>query len=276
MLLPIKNSPALLYKQKHHKTLIIADLHLGWEVGLIGRGIHVPSLMSKTRQELLSLVGKTKPDTLIILGDVKHTIARAEPREWEDVPQFFETIKMEMPDIHIIRGNHDGNLLPMLPSAIRLHPSTGITLNDVGFFHGHTWPAKRLLNCRILVMGHVHPIIAFCDPLGFKTVTRVWVKVRISARKLARAYLKGKKVRLIEKPLASMEKHFNVKPRVEQIYIMPCFNSFLGGHPLNRKATRKSSAGPILRSGAINIAKAEAYLLDGTFLGAIERLRELT
>ncbi len=275
ILQPIANSAALLYKQKQRKTLIVSDLHLGWEAGLISRGIHIPSLMSKTRQELLSLIGETNPDTLVILGDVKHTIARAEPREWQDVPEFFEAIQTEVPDIHIIRGNHDGNLLPMLPSAIKLHPSTGIVLDAAGFFHGHTWPAKGLLNCKVLVMGHIHPIVTFSDPLGFRTVTRVWVKARVSAVRLAMAYLKRKKMPIRGKPLDAINKHLRTKPQVRELYIMPCFNSFLSGHPLNRVATRKTSAGPILRSGALDIAKAEAYLLDGTFLGSIGRLREL-
>jgi metallophosphoesterase superfamily enzyme len=231
--------------------------------------------MSRTRQELLNLVDRTSPDTLMILGDVKHTIAKAEPREWQDVPQFFEKMKKEVPDIHIIRGNHDGNLLPMLPSAIKLHPSTGINLNTVGFFHGHTWPAKGLLNSRTLVMGHVHPTITFSDPLGFKTVARVWIKAGTSPEKLAMAYLKAKKGRTAENVLTAVKENFDVEPQVRQIHIMPCFNSFLGGHPLNRKSPHKRPAGPILRSGAIDIAEAEAYLLDGTFLGAIEKLREL-
>jgi metallophosphoesterase superfamily enzyme len=191
-----------------------------------------------------------------------------------DMP-FFEKMKKEVPDIHIIRGNHDGNLLPMLPSAIKLHPSTGINLNTVGFFHGHTWPAKGLLNSRTLVMGHVHPTITFSDPLGFKTVARVWIKAGTSPEKLAMAYLKAKKGRTAENVLTAVKENFDVEPQVRQIHIMPCFNSFLGGHPLNRKSPHKRPAGPILRSGAIDIAEAEAYLLDGTFLGAIEKLREL-
>jgi len=269
MLKPIKNYPAILHKQKQHKTLIIADLHLGWEINLAQKGIHVPSQTPKIRKKLFQLIKITKPNTLIILGDVKHTIAKAESGEWRDIPKFFKTIKTKINDIQIIRGNHDGNLEPLLPPTITLHPSTGITLNTTGLFHGHTWPAKKLLNCTTLIMGHVHPTVAFRDSLGFQITTPVWIKVKCNAEKLANAVLKSKHAK------ESTKKHLRIKPKVKQLFIMPCFNSFLGGRPVNKKSKRGSYIGPVLRSEAVKIDSAEVYLLDGTFLGRIDQLRAL-
>ncbi len=273
MLVPIKDYPALLHTQKQRKTLIIADLHLGWEVNLAQKGIYVPSQTQKILQKLLQLVNITKPNTLIILGDVKHTIAKAEPGEWRDIPEFFEAIKTKINDIQIVRGNHDGNLEPLLPQTTQLHPSTGIVLDAAGIFHGHTWPATRLLLCKTLVMGHVHPTVVFRDSLGFQIAIPAWIKAKFDIKRLTKTYLSKNSRKA--KVITNAQKN-RMEFKVEQLIILPCFNSFLGGKPINKKNRRRSYIGPVLRSGAVDINKAEAYLLDGTLLGTIERLKTLS
>ena len=273
MLTPVKDYPAFLHEGERNRTLIVADLHLGWEINLVRRGIHLPSQMPKIRKKLLQLIKATKPDTLVILGDVKHTIAKAESGEWHDIPEFFETIMAEVGDIQVVRGNHDGNLEPLLPPPVELHPSTGITLNDTGLFHGHTWPARRLLECGTLVMGHVHPTVMFRDYLGFRTTTRVWVKARCHTEKLAATLMKRRYVKARGDSTTKSKKRFDVEPKVKQLVIMPCFNDFLGGRPFNRGGERRTYIGPLLRSEAVNIDEAEVYLLDGTYLGLVEQLK---
>jgi metallophosphoesterase superfamily enzyme len=68
-----------------------------------------------------------------------------------------------------------------------------------------------------------------------------------------------------------------IKLRVEHLFIMPSFNDFLGGRPLNETRPRGGAkdemiAGPVLRSNAVNMENAEVYLLDGTFLGTLRQL----
>jgi putative SbcD/Mre11-related phosphoesterase len=274
MLEPIKNYPALLHTEKQHKTLIIADLHLGWEINLAKKGIHIPSQTTKILQRLLRVISIANPKTLIILGDVKHTIAKAEPGEWKDIPEFFEAISAEISDVRVIRGNHDGTLEPLLPKSVELYPSTGTALDGVGLFHGHTWPAKKLLNSKILVMGHVHPTLSIRDALGFRITTPVWIKIGLDSKKLETPYLKDKHAETTT-PRDSNGKRTG-KPEAKQLLIIPCFNDFLGGRPINRKDENKGYIGPLLRSEATNIEKGQVYLLDGTFLGTVEQLRGLS
>lgn len=269
MLTPVENFPALLHEKEQQKSLIIADLHLGWETNLIRKGVHIPSQTSKTLHKLIQLIDKTTPDSVIILGDIKHTVAKAELSEWQDIPKFFETLKGKIADIQIIRGNHDGNIAPLLPPTIQIHPSTGITLNTIGLFHGHTWPAQKLLKCRTLIMGHVHPTITFRDASGFYIATPVWIKAEYDNAKLAAAFIKSK---YTKKSTQKIER-FLKKPKNNQLIIMPCFNDFLGGRPINRKAKGRKYVGPILRSEVIDIDEAEVYLLEGTFLGTIKQLK---
>jgi putative SbcD/Mre11-related phosphoesterase len=141
------------------KTLLIADPHLGWELELQERGIHVPSQTQKLQTKLAAILDKYNPDRLVIVGDVKYTVTKSEHAEWRDIPAFFQTIQNHVAAIAVVRGNHDANLEPLLPEGVEILPATGAVVGDVGVFHGHKWPSPVLLGCKTLVMGHLHPEI---------------------------------------------------------------------------------------------------------------------
>jgi len=277
-LFPVRPFPALLLQKQSKRVLVVADLHIGWEVTLAERGVHVPSQTPKILDKMTKLIESCKPTSLIFLGDVKHTVTGIEMGEWRDIPDFFETLGKKVSDIQVIPGNHDGNLEPLLPEFVKILPFTGVVLWDVGLFHGHAWPAPELLGCRRLITGHVHPMVVFHDPVGFRITRPVWVKSRCDGTKLAKSLLKHAKVKVKEDPAALLQKLFNVKLKCSQLFIMPSFNDFLGGQPINWKSLGKNARsrafiGPVLRSGSVDIDNAETYLLDGTFLGKISQLR---
>ncbi len=270
---PVQPYPALLLQENSDRVLVVSDLHIGWERLLSQRGVHVPSQTPKILNMLLQLVKECKPTQLILLGDVKDAIAKVEMEEWRDIPEFFETIQKEVADIQVVIGNHDGNLEPLLPETVKIHPSTGTVFGDVGLFHGHAWPAPELLGCKSLVTGHVHPTVAIRDPMGFRMTRQVWVKAPCDGEQLTKTLLKHLGTKNNNQP--------EVKLKVSQLFIMPSFNQFLGGRPINekRKAGKKKTGayiGPILRSGCVNMDDAEVYLLDGTFLGTVHQLKALS
>lgn len=276
MITPLTPHPAALVKDQKTRILVIADLHIGWEVALSEKGIHVPSQMPKLLKKLTDLISEYKPEKLLILGDVKYTVTIADMGEWHDVPDFFSKLTNQVKEISIIRGNHDGNLEPLLPENIRVLPSTGVAIGDVGFFHGHRWPSPMLLKYKTLVMGHVHPVIVFRDPAGFRITKQVWVKVNCDKTRLTEAILKKHKIKIEKTPEETLAKRYNIKPRVSQLFIMPSFNDFLGGRPLNQRKSEKEDkriTGPVLRSEAVDLENAETYLLDWTFLGTLNQLR---
>jgi len=286
LLSPLFPYPAMLLRKGKERILIVADLHIGWEVALAEQGIHVPSQTPKMKGKLLKLVDLYKPTSLLFLGDVKHTVARVELEEWRDIPDLFEALVQKVGEVKVILGNHDGTLEPLLPSKVQIIPSTGIALFDAGFTHGNAWPAPELLQCHSLIIGHVHPTVAFRDPLGFRITAQVWVRARISREQLVRAFLKGTGFRMKsgEDPFKVLQKNFRVNFKASELYIMPYFNEFLGGRPINRRVTGRSDRigrsieylGPLLRSGSIDIENAETYLLDGMFLGTVNQLRSLS
>ena len=272
--------PAALIKTGKAKTLVIADPHLGWEMALRDKGIHVPSQAPKLLQKLVAVLSKYKPDLLMILGDVKYTVVAAEPGEWHDIPDFFTKLKNHVREIAIVRGNHDANLEPLLPENINLLPATGTIVGDVGLFHGHKWPSPTLLKCKTLIMGHLHPVVVFRDLASFKITRQVWIKAPCNTAQLSTTLLQKHRIKIEGTPEETMKKNYHFNPRTTQLFIMPSFNDFLGGRPINETKPRKKEQkptmiGPVLRSEAVDLDNSEIYLLDGTYLGTLTHLKRM-
>ena len=272
--------PAALIKSNEKKTLVIADPHLGWEFSLQEKGIHIPSQTRKLAKKLVDLIVEYEPDSLLILGDVKYTVVASEPGEWRDVPDFFDEIKRYVSEIGVIRGNHDANLEPMLPEKIEIHPSSGIVVGDVGLFHGHKWPSPELLSCKTLIMGHLHPVVVFRDPAGFKITRQAWIRTDCNSKLLAEVLLKKRGIKIEGSIEGTLQKHYKVKLKTKQIFMMPSFNDFLGGRPVNEAKHRREFGGegligPVLSSEAVKMDDSELYLLEGTYLGTLNQLRHL-
>ena len=274
---PVQPYPALMLQNNSERCLVIADLHIGWERLLSQRGVHVPSQTPKLKNSLLQLIKAQKPTQVTFLGDVKDAITKLSMEEWKDIPEFFEDVQKHVPDIQVVLGNHDGNLEPLLPETVKIIPPSGTSFGDIGLFHGHAWPAPELLKCRSLITGHVHPTVAIRDPMGLRMTKQVLLKARCNGTQLAktlRKYLRAKNSSLT----GFLDEPNKIQVNVSQLFIMPAFNQFLGGRPINEKRKKKgdSHIGPILRSGCLNIDEAEVYLLDGTFLGTVNQLKPLS
>jgi putative SbcD/Mre11-related phosphoesterase len=279
---PVADSSALLLEHENERILVISDLHLGWEVSLSHQGIHVPSQVPRLLDKLQRIITDTHATMLVLLGDVKHTVGKVELEEWKYVPEFFDHVVEMVPNVQVIPGNHDGNLEPLTPPNVKISSSEGLDFwNTVGLFHGHAWPSPPLVGCKYLVMGHLHPVVMFKDPLGFKITRQAWVRAKSNGRKLAEGVLKYHSVKYEGDPIIEYEKKFHVTPVDAECIIMPSFNDYLGGQPINRPLTDgwtdlyREYLGPVLRSGAIDFEHGEAYLFDGTFLGTVQDLRKL-
>ncbi|MDR0373661.1 MAG: metallophosphoesterase [Nitrososphaerota archaeon] len=273
--------PAAIIKNTKTRTLLIADPHIGWEMELQQKGIYVPSQTSKILTKLTTILMQYKPNALVILGDVKYTVVSIELGEWHDIPDFFKKLQTHVESISIVRGNHDANLEPMLPENIALLPATGAVFGDVGVFHGHTWPSPELLGCKTLVMGHLHPVVVFRDPTGYKMTRQVWLRANLDSEALAKTLLQKNRIKTAGSIKETLQKYCNIKLKATELYIMPSFNDFLGGRPINETLPRKESnggktlIGPVLRSEAVDVENSELHLLDGTYLGTLNQLRNL-
>jgi len=272
--------PAALIKAEKTKTLLISDPHLGWETSLQEKGIHVPSQTPKILKKLTDIISTYKPQHLVIIGDVKYSVISSELGEWHDIPDFFTKLQKYVGNISIVRGNHDANLEPLLPENVELLPASGAVISDIGIFHGHKWPSPALLKCKTLVMGHLHPVVVFRDPAGFKITRQIWMRANCDSAGLARILLQKHNIKIEGTVAKTLKMHYNIRLKTTEILIMPSFNDFLGGRPVNETRSRKEIGaegliGPVLRSEAVDVDNAELYLLDGTYLGTLNQLRKL-
>lgn len=243
---PVFDAPLLLV-QGEERVLVAADLHLGLEHELWLGGVSIPSQTEKILASLLGFLEKINPDRLLLLGDIKHNVPRTSWQEKREVPEFLRRL-CDRVVVEIVPGNHDSNLADMAPQGARVRSSSGFVLDDVGYFHGHTWPDERVLRARSLVTGHLHPAIRLFDPLGHSFSRPVWAKARLSS--------------------SAVEEHYGFS-RDSEIVVAPAFNHLCGGLPLNEPA--EEMRGPLLAMADLDSARL--YLLDGTDLGTLAEIK---
>jgi putative SbcD/Mre11-related phosphoesterase len=272
-ILPLTPYPALLFREGKERSLIVADLHIGWEISLAERGIHIPTQTLRLLERLREAVRKAKPTRLILLGDVKQAVPKITMEEWKAVPEFLEEAIKMVGEVLLVPGNHDGDIEPLTPTRVKLASSGGVILGKavkVAVFHGHAWPFPQAFAADLLVMSHIHPVLRIRDGVGLWAVRQVWVKARCYGERLAKAYLKYLGVSAGKEPTKTFEKKTGLTPRSPQLIIMPAFNDLIGGFSIDRLG--REASGPVVGSGAVDLLGAELYLLDGTFLGTVGQL----
>jgi putative SbcD/Mre11-related phosphoesterase len=142
------------------RTIVVADLHLGYESALEAEGIHIPRVQTKTVKEaLVRLIERHEAERVVLLGDVKHEFSRNLGQEVRDVRSVLDSIS-EMVDIVIVKGNHD-NFIENIVSRIQIPVVDRYSLGGITFVHGH-----QPCDSRPLVIGHEHPSVKIVDRVG--------------------------------------------------------------------------------------------------------------
>jgi hypothetical protein len=245
----LTDKPAAFIQEE--KALVIAELHLGLEHELFKKGIKIPPQREKFQSELESLKKLTKAKNLVVIGDIKHKVPGMSLREERELPKLLEFLKEKFLKVILVKGNHDDFLEKIVPKGIKVYGSRGFKLGKYGFFHGHAWPSKRLMQCDYLFLAHLHPGIEFKDKFGFRNVEQVWIKNELDLKKVKEKYKLKKAGKL-------------------NIFVMPAFNNLLGSMSLN-KLIEKENPGIVAK--IMDMEKSKVYLLDGTFLGYLKDLK---
>src|SRR3989344_3003409 len=112
------------------KTLIISDIHIGFEEALNKQGILVPRVYFK---EFLLRLSKMldNVDTVVLNGDIKHAFAGMSSTEWQGSKELFELLAGKK--IVVIKGNHDP-MLPYVFTKTKIVPF--LKLGDTFIVHG--------------------------------------------------------------------------------------------------------------------------------------------
>jgi len=240
---PVPHAPAATVETAGQRLLAVADYHAGIEAGLRYEGVELRSAADERRARLLELVERTDPDRLVVLGDLGHAIGDPFDAERRELRAVFEAL--DVPTT-LVKGNHDGDLEPVLddlPGEVSVTPGHGTRVGDVGFAHGHTWPAPTVLDADVVCVGHEHPVVRLEDSVGGTRKERAWLRGTVDPG-----------------PFADQ---FGTDVSTEaDLVVFPAFNDRSGGTWVNVEG--QSFLAPFLPDG---IAAAEAFLLDGTRLG---------
>ena len=240
---PIPDVPAATVETDGRRLVALADYHAGIEAGLSYEGVELRSAAADRRERLLSVLANARPDRLVVLGDLGHAVGSPFEAERVELTALFEAI--EVP-VTLVKGNHDGDLeddLTALSADITVTPGDGTVLGDVGFVHGHTWPAPEVLEAAVVCMAHEHPVVRLEDAVGGTRKERAWLRGPLAADAFADQY---------DRPLTVDA----------DLVVFPAFNDCSGGTWVN--VDGQTFLSPFLPEA---LGETEAFLLDGTRLG---------
>ena len=195
------------------------------------------STTDESIQELTEIIDLEKPDSVILLGDVKSSIKNITRSEWDEVPLFFKKIR-EKCDVIIVPGNHDANIQRLVPDNISMISSTGMVEENILFTHGHVMPSENFSHVDKIIMGHLHQV--FFQEGSIINGQRVWVSIK-----------------------TEKENIFPNKTGELEITIVPSFNRYF--YATHRRQYRKSIS-PIINR-IKTISKAKISTLDGIIIG---------
>tara|TARA_B100000315_G_scaffold258342_1_gene310115 strand:+ start:751 stop:1518 length:768 start_codon:yes stop_codon:yes gene_type:complete len=229
------------------RHLVISDLHIGFEEQFVASGVKVGVSTQKMLEMLLRLINKWKPDSIIMLGDVKHSIDRISRPEWDEVPRFLEQL-LRQTKVKIIPGNHDGGITPLLPREVELAPNEGISIASNVLLHGHMNLLPQFSDCQRIIMGHLHPVYnRRGSPL---TGTQVWVSLKVDRASL-----------------------FEGESGLIEILVLPSFNMELSN--AGWSSNRKKIISPILRRGIRQLNDAVITTLSGEVIGDVDSMQHV-
>ncbi len=143
-------------------AVVISDVHIGIEESLVDKGIMVPkSHYTKIKKAIDSTIRATKPEMIIINGDLKHEFGKISRQEWKETLGFISFLSERVKRIVLIRGNHDNVLKPVISKK-------GLDIADyyydkktrIFFCHGdRIIDNKDFRESKTIIAGHEHPAI---------------------------------------------------------------------------------------------------------------------
>lgn len=155
---------------KKQKTLILADLHLGYETNLRANGYLVPWFQYEEIQKRLTpILEKLKPHKIIINGDMKHEFGKIPQREWDEVKGMISFLKERCSELVLIKGNHDSILGPIAKHKEVKLIEEAILVGDTFITHGHKL-FKIPTKAKTILIAHEHPAITITDNISSETV----------------------------------------------------------------------------------------------------------
>ena len=240
----IGEGPALVIEGEQ-RMLIVADLHFGIEADLAAHGLHFKSRSERRLERLHKVIDSTKPDELVLLGDIKHSIPSLTWQEYHEMPKILDSLRTRLP-LHVFPGNHDIGIERFLRDG-ESRPKDGAVLDGVGYLHGHMIPSPELAG-HLVVIGHHHPLLSLRDEVGCALQSPAYLRAGIDT--------------------GNSGKEQSGKSAIpSRVLFMPSFNEIAGYDILQ---IIKKPFSPLSR--LMKKEDTEIILADGTYIGPLRAL----
>ncbi len=146
------------------ETLIIADLHIGYEEALNKQGVMVPRFqLEDVLARLDKIIKKANPKTIVVNGDIKHEFGRISEQEWRETLRVIDFLLERSKKLVLVKGNHDTVLGPIAEKrGVEVREEYEIREKGVLIIHGHKMvsiPAR----VKTIIIGHEHPAVSLRD-----------------------------------------------------------------------------------------------------------------
>lgn len=140
-------------------TLIISDLHFGYESSLNNQGLMIPQYQfDKVIDSLDAIQQRANADKIILNGDIKHNFGNISKQEWKEVLSFIDYLSDIFVDIRVIKGNHD-TFTQYILNKRDLVMEDEVILGEYFITHGDKIPESIADDVETIVIGHEHPCI---------------------------------------------------------------------------------------------------------------------
>ena len=134
-------------------TIVLGDLHLGYERALEEEGMYIPRFNTYSIREALNrIICRYEPKRIVLLGDIKHDFKRTRYEGREEVRKVIELLE-NAADVIVVKGNHD-NFLQNILYDTDLMAVNYVDMCGFRMEHGHTDSGKRPV-----IIGHEHPSV---------------------------------------------------------------------------------------------------------------------
>ncbi|MFT4304125.1 MAG: metallophosphoesterase [Candidatus Woesearchaeota archaeon] len=157
-----------------YKTLIISDVHIGYEEALNKQGILLPRVFFKhVYEKTRNIISEVDFDTVVLNGDLKHEFGDISKTEWRHTIKFLSLFKNK--NIFLVKGNHDKILSPIaeecnlklvdyyqVGSFLIVHGDKIIDINKIEknkLKNDETNNKNSAKKIDTIIIGHEHPAI---------------------------------------------------------------------------------------------------------------------
>ena len=145
-----------------NSTLVITDVHIGYEEALNKQGILVPRLqfeeMVKRMEIIFKLLKNKNIERIVVNGDLKHEFGTISEQEWRNTLKFLDLLEKHCNEIVLIKGNHDTILGPIAKKR-NVKIVDNFSISKVLIAHGDKVP-NNIKNHDTIIIGHEHPAVS--------------------------------------------------------------------------------------------------------------------